>query len=1020
MELEPLLYKDEYEFPDPTSEKLFDEDQRKAKELRRQQYNNRNFAKIREVTIIKVEYLKQRASKILEQWFEENNQPMNKETIEMFADELELDPETFQKMHDIFLEDRTLFGKDNLELNRLIYNDKRQQTLSRINTLTKEPEELTPVNDLFDSHTKQTPIQNQESESDRPGDRKRRSKQSRQRRQNRSKSQDRERVNNEPVNPATRRETSQTKRLQEKASKSKAEEQRIRLILQEAIRGEEAAKIRLEAASSKRKSEDYRERQQGVDEYERAKREALEYGELRKQAEEALHQASRQSRLDQKEVDERILLMQSQADTDVRKARQALLQEAKNSEVQRDQLNKEMLKDRTDDSKSELQQYQAQKFTSENQKNNQISENGTSKDSDLTRKFMKKAAITLIDKKVKEEQQLKDQRLAETSTTTKNHDQDIRKSKENGIIESHSRGNDKTSNQKQSKTEIEKEEQTRTIQIKESQSQVRNSTEQTLIKKEVHRANNQQNTHNKEDSVASQQGRLSQESGEVTTFKQHSQLNNHTDQNTTQSRENTKIKEEKNNINPTQGGLSAAQEDWERQSEASFDRPLNESFASHPQDALVDGVDRAEKRSEYGERESEVDYNDQDEESFQLVPVVPFAEQVKEKNTYEERAVSTHDKSKAQESRKTKETQGESASYAGGKKWIEGQTQERREEATSKVNGKKEITFTSKQGSPQISEEKKKSKQESDQKVNSQSNSYQVVKKIEANERSKVQEVATKHQSNPTSSQVDSKIAIDSQTIEKSEQRGSIRQKETKDSKNNKETIESTEGLRNRSNAEYGSMVRNSLEGKEITTHKNATIENERTSNQKEISSDQKKIKKQMNSSSKKQEESSKEKNIQTKKIEDEEIARFAEGQQDSIEERLFNQACKETSEIDSEHDGGVVADQDRSDDQFAKERDEVYGSDIDDEHYADDYRENTHKVNKNDEFQRLLEEEKRLIEERLRREYEEKFSRAKQEAVEDILLKKDTYQKICRKQLWDLFLQFCREVLVVKLGITI
>lgn len=76
LELDPLLYKDDYDFLNTYHERLFEEDQRRTKELRRKQYLNRKQPKTREVIIYKIDYLKRRATQILEDWFAENNQKM--------------------------------------------------------------------------------------------------------------------------------------------------------------------------------------------------------------------------------------------------------------------------------------------------------------------------------------------------------------------------------------------------------------------------------------------------------------------------------------------------------------------------------------------------------------------------------------------------------------------------------------------------------------------------------------------------------------------------------------------------------------------------------------------------------------------------------------------------------------------------------------------------------------------------------------------------------------------------------
>lgn len=76
LDLDPILYKEDYKFLSKDDEGLFDEDQRKTKVLRRQQYGNRNKARARDVIIYKIDYLKKQATSILERWFAENRDPM--------------------------------------------------------------------------------------------------------------------------------------------------------------------------------------------------------------------------------------------------------------------------------------------------------------------------------------------------------------------------------------------------------------------------------------------------------------------------------------------------------------------------------------------------------------------------------------------------------------------------------------------------------------------------------------------------------------------------------------------------------------------------------------------------------------------------------------------------------------------------------------------------------------------------------------------------------------------------------
>lgn len=51
LELDPLLFKHEFGFRSPEEEKLFDEEQKRIKVLRRRQYAEKNTKRIRDVTI---------------------------------------------------------------------------------------------------------------------------------------------------------------------------------------------------------------------------------------------------------------------------------------------------------------------------------------------------------------------------------------------------------------------------------------------------------------------------------------------------------------------------------------------------------------------------------------------------------------------------------------------------------------------------------------------------------------------------------------------------------------------------------------------------------------------------------------------------------------------------------------------------------------------------------------------------------------------------------------------------------
>lgn len=103
LELEPLLYYDEYYFDDRFDEKRFLEEQRKIKHIRRKQYAQKDVGKKREVTIFVVDQYKDRLAEYLELWYARNMRRMKDEEIEYVARELETDPETIAELQEIFL-----------------------------------------------------------------------------------------------------------------------------------------------------------------------------------------------------------------------------------------------------------------------------------------------------------------------------------------------------------------------------------------------------------------------------------------------------------------------------------------------------------------------------------------------------------------------------------------------------------------------------------------------------------------------------------------------------------------------------------------------------------------------------------------------------------------------------------------------------------------------------------------------------------------------------------------------------
>lgn len=81
IELDPLLMKDEYEFESQIYEKLFSEEQKKIKVIRRKQYDQRNKQKMREVSIYVLDEHKNKILEFLERWYFKNKRKLNDREI---------------------------------------------------------------------------------------------------------------------------------------------------------------------------------------------------------------------------------------------------------------------------------------------------------------------------------------------------------------------------------------------------------------------------------------------------------------------------------------------------------------------------------------------------------------------------------------------------------------------------------------------------------------------------------------------------------------------------------------------------------------------------------------------------------------------------------------------------------------------------------------------------------------------------------------------------------------------------
>lgn len=115
LELDPLLLKDEYYFENKVMEKMFKEEQRKLKALRRKQYAEKNYQKKRDVTIYVIEQYKDRVIEFLDLWFEKYKRKMTKNELEEVSSRLDTSLENLSRLQDLYLKRKRLLNAKKLK-----------------------------------------------------------------------------------------------------------------------------------------------------------------------------------------------------------------------------------------------------------------------------------------------------------------------------------------------------------------------------------------------------------------------------------------------------------------------------------------------------------------------------------------------------------------------------------------------------------------------------------------------------------------------------------------------------------------------------------------------------------------------------------------------------------------------------------------------------------------------------------------------------------------------------------------
>ena len=112
IELDPLLFMDDYEFDNYCSKEMFNEEQKKQKVLRRKQYRDKDLNRKRKVTIYVVNEYKDRLVEYFEEWYAQNRRKMTKDELEYIANILHSDVDTISKLQDVFLQKKKVINSN--------------------------------------------------------------------------------------------------------------------------------------------------------------------------------------------------------------------------------------------------------------------------------------------------------------------------------------------------------------------------------------------------------------------------------------------------------------------------------------------------------------------------------------------------------------------------------------------------------------------------------------------------------------------------------------------------------------------------------------------------------------------------------------------------------------------------------------------------------------------------------------------------------------------------------------------
>lgn len=115
LELDPLLFKDEFHFDTQILEDMFMEEQRRLKALRRKQYSEKNYLKRRDVTIYVIDQYKDKVVEFLDRWFEKYQRRMNNDELKEVANRLGTSLVNIRALQDLYLQKKVMLKSKQLK-----------------------------------------------------------------------------------------------------------------------------------------------------------------------------------------------------------------------------------------------------------------------------------------------------------------------------------------------------------------------------------------------------------------------------------------------------------------------------------------------------------------------------------------------------------------------------------------------------------------------------------------------------------------------------------------------------------------------------------------------------------------------------------------------------------------------------------------------------------------------------------------------------------------------------------------